>query len=190
MKKAFMAFVRPICRLIGAALWQLVWLIPLWGVCWYSKRALPQMIRTHFGVDQAQDKLNSLEQFAEIMKSSSSLSNPTALLHYISAQLSKFSAATKLSTLEITSNILQTLCIWGLNLIWIIALVYAVVRTIRLYRDKANTYNTALSVAHQLQPQLLALQQEISALREEIQELKKAPALPTRAAQEKLLTHE
>ena len=98
-------------------------------------------------------------------------------MHYLSAQLSKFSAATKLNTLEMTSNILQTLCLWGLNLLWIIAVIYAVIRTFRLYRAKSQTYDTAIAMAKQLEPQLISLQQEIASLREEIYQLKEAQGL-------------
>ena len=139
MKKTLVAIARPICRLIASALWQLLWLLPLSVVYWYSKQALPNMIRSHFGVDQAQAKLSSLEQFAELMKNNSSLTNPTAILHYLSAQLSKFSAATKLSTIEITSNILQTICLWGLNILWILALVYAVIRALMSVSQKKRS---------------------------------------------------
>ena len=172
MKKTLISIARPICRLIASALWQLVWLLPLWGACWYGKLALPRIIRSHFNIDQAQDRLVSLEQFAETMKNASSLTNPTALMHYLSALFSKFSVSTKLNTLEMASNVSQTVCIWGLNLIWIIALIYAVVRTFRTYRSKSATYETATTVARQIQPQLILLQQEILALRQEIQDLK------------------
>ena len=190
MKNTLVAIARPICRLIAAALWQLIWLVPVWFICWYGKSALPQMIRAHFGADQARDRLTSLEQFAELMKSNASLTNPTAFMHYLSAQLSKFSAATKLNTIEITSGILQSICLWGLNLLWIIAIIYAVIRTIRLYRAKSEIRSTAIAIAKQLQPQIFILQQEILALREEIQELKTSKQLPQKQRKSHMLTHE
>ena len=190
MNKTFVTIARPICRFIAAALWQLVWLLPLWCVCWYGKWALPKMIQSHFGIDQAKDRLASLEQLAEIMKSNSSLTNPTAIMHYLSAQLSRFSVSTKLSTLEMTSNVLQTICIWGLNLLWICALIYAAIRTFRLYRSKSETFDTARAVAHQIQPQLVLMQQEIMALRDEIQELKSQQLPPPEESNQPLLTDE
>lgn len=179
MKKTFLAIARPICRFIASALWQLVWLVPVWCVCWYGKITLPQMIRGHFGVDQAQDRLASLEHLAEVMKANTSLTNPTALMHYLSAQLSRFSISTKLSTLEMTSNVLQTICIWGLNLIWVAALIYAVIRTFKTYKSKTETYDTAAAVVRHLQPQLLLMQQQIMALRDEVHELKQTHRLIT-----------
>lgn len=190
MNKTFAAIARPICRLIASALWQLLWLLPLWCVCWYGKLALPKMIRAHFGVDQAQDRLESLTHYADLMKANTSLTNPTALMHYLSAQLSKLSVAAKLNTIEMTSNVLQTICIWGLNLVWICALIYAVIRTIRLYRAKTETFDTARAVAHQIQPQLVLMQQEIMALRDEIEELKTQQLPKSKKSEQALLTDE
>ena len=190
MKKTFIAIVRPICRFISSALWQLVWLVPLWCVCWYGKWALPKMIRSHFRVDQTQEHLASLSQFADLMKNNSSLTNPTAFMHYLSAQLSKLSVSAKLNTIEMTSNILQTVCIWGLNLLWICALVYAVIRTFRLYHSKSEIFDTARAVVHQIQPQLVLMQQEIKALREEIQELKLPQLTKTKENEHPLLPDE
>ena len=190
MNKTLVTIARPICRLIAAILWQLVWLVPVWLLCWYGKMTLPLKIRSYFGMDQAQDRLASLEQFAEVMKNNSSLTNPTAILHYLSAQLAKFSAVTKLNTLEITSNLLQTLCLWGLNLLWILALVYALVRILRLYRSKSATHETAVAVARQLQPQLILLRQELDALHEEIQDLKKGNLIENRSVNTQGLKHE
>lgn len=190
MKKTLIAIARPFCRLIVSALWQLVWLLPLWCVCWYGKLALPRMIRTHFGVDQAQDRITALDQIAEVMKANTSLSNPTALVHYVSAQLSKFSISTKMNTLEIASNVLQTVCIWGLNLIWIAALIYAVIRTFRLYRSKSETFDTARAVVHEIEPQLVLMQQEIMALQDEIQELKSGLLPKSKESKQHLLTDE
>ncbi len=190
MKRTLIAIARPICRLIASALWQLVWLLPLWGVCWYGKSALPRMIRGHFGIDQAESKLASLTQFSDLMKANSSLTNPTAIVHYLSAQLAKFTATAKLNTLEITSNVLQTVCIWGLNLLWICALIYAVIRTIRLYRSKSETFDTAQAVTHQIQPQLILIQQQIMDLHNEIQELKLQQLQKPEQSEQTLLTHE
>lgn len=190
MNKTFVTIVRPICRLIASALWQLVWLLPLWCVCWYGKWALPTMIRSHFGVDQAQDRLASLTQFADLMKTNASLTNPTAFMHYLSAQLSKLSVAAKLNTIEMTSNVLQTICIWGLNLLWICALIYAVIRTFRLYRSKSETYDTARTVVDQIQPHLVLMQQEIIALRDEIEELKTQQLPNIEKGEKPLLTNE
>ena len=148
------------------------------------------MIRAHFGIDQAQDRLNSLTQFADLMKNNASLSNPTAFMHYLSAQLSKLSVAAKLNTIEMTSNVLQTICIWGLNLLWICALIYAVIRTIRLYRSRSETFDTAKAVAHQIQPQLVLMQQEIMALRDEIEELKLQQLPKSKKSERALLTDE
>ena len=177
MKKTLISIARSICRLVSSALWQLVWLIPLGCLCWYGKAVLPLKIRTHFNVDQLQDRLFSLEKFADLMKDNVSISNPTALVHYLSAQLTKFSTTTKLNTIEMASNLIQTICLWGLNLIWIAAVVYAVIRTIRLYRAKTEIYTTAQTVSALLQPQLLLLQQEVASLREEIKALKTPPTL-------------
>lgn len=190
MKKALITLCRSVCRFIAAALWQLVWLIPLWGCCWYGKSVLPRLIRSHFGLDQLQDRLTSLEQFSDLMKNSSSLTNPTALMHYLSAQLSRFSLSTKLSTIEITANILEKICIWGLNLLWIAAVIYAVIRTFKLYRHKSDTYETATTVAQQILPHLVLLQQEIITLQEQVQSLKENIALTPPKEHENLLKHD
>ena len=189
MKKALIAIARPICRLISAALWQLVWLVPLWGIYWYGKHALPSMIQAHFGVDQAQDRLASLEHLAEVMKNNASLTNPAAILHYLSAQLSKLSTTLKLNSIEMTSNIIQTICLWGLNILWILALIYALIRTIRLYRSKSEIHDTANAVAKQIHPQIVLLKHEIASLREEIQNLKNENILNNQQSK-KLPPHE
>ena len=190
MKKTLLAIAYRFCRLVAAALCQLLWLIPVGILCWYGEKALPSFIQNHFGLDQARDRLTSLEQFAEVMKNNSSLSNPTAFLHYLSALFSKFAATTKLSTIEITTNILQNICLWGLNILWILAVIYAIIRTLRLYRAKSTTYDIAASVTRQIQPQLILLQEEIAALREEIQSLKEDKMIESHQHTKKLLSHE
>ena len=175
MKQTLILIARPICRLVASALWQLIWLLPVWGMCWYGKVRFPEMIRAHFKVDQLEERLASVEKFAELMKNTASLSNPTALMHYISAQFSRFSVATKLNTMEMTSHFFQTLCLWGLNLIWILAVIYAVIRMVRSYRSRSQIFTTTTAVARELDSKFLLLQQEIMTLREEIQSLKKAP---------------
>ena len=171
MKKTVSMFVHPICRLIVSMVWQLVWLAPLWMICWYAKLQAPLMIRAHFNVDQLEERLVSLDKFAEVMKNNTSFSNPAALMHYISAQFSRFSVATKLNTLEMTSHFVQTLCLWGLNLILIVATIYAIIRTIRSYRARTQVYTTVTAIAQELEPKFTLLQQEIKALHEEIQRL-------------------
>ena len=190
MKKTFVMISRHICRLIASALWQLVWLVPICVVCWYGKLVVPNIIHSHFRLDEAQDRLVSLEKFAEVMKANTSLSNPTALVHYISAQLTKFSIAAKLNTLEMTSNICETVCLWGINLLWIVALIYAVIRTIRLYRAKSEVFETACTVVRQLEPRLMLMHQDISKLREEIQTLKQTSLLNSSEKENILLPHE
>ena len=172
MKKTLIAIVSPFCRLVSAALWQLVWLVPVGGLCWYGKMAIPRVIRAQFNIDQAQDRLLSLDKFADAMKNSVSLTNPAALVHYISAQLTKFSISTKLNSMELVSGFLQTLCIWGLNAIWIVAVIYAIIRTFRHYRARTETNVVAQTVVARLTPQLIHLQQEITKLHEELQNLK------------------
>ncbi len=172
MKKTLMAIARPICRMTAGFLWQLIWLAPVYLFCWWGKMHFPHAIRTHFGLEQAQDRLTSLERFSEVMKNNVSLSNPAALGSYLSTQLSKFSMAAKLNTLEMTSGLTESLCVWWLNLLWIVAVIYAVIRTFRYYRAEKATYDAAQAVSHQLQPAFYALQQEIIALRLELAQLK------------------
>ena len=76
--------------------------------------------------------------------------------------------------MEMASNLLQTLCIWGLNAIWIVAIIYAVIRTFRHYRARTETNIIAQTVVTRLTPQLTHLQQEITKLHEEIQNLKQS----------------
>ena len=177
MKKFLISLSRVICRLIASVLWQLVWLFPLWGACWYGKMVFPQLIREHFGLEQMQNELAAWQQVAELMKSNTSLTNPTALMHYLSAQLSKLPLTAKINTLEVTCGVLQSLCVWGLNLVLILSLIYAIIRAIRLYRSKTETYETAVVVVRQLQPQLAKLHQEICTLQQELQDIKTYPAL-------------
>lgn len=179
MKKLFLAVARPVCRLIVCFLWQLIWLLPVAIGYFYGKSILPTLIRKHFAVDQLQDQLVSLDKFAEVMKNNSSLTNPSAAFQYITTLVSKFSVSAKLNTLEMTSDILQSLAVFGLNLLAIIALIYAVIRTFRLYRSKTETFDTAAVVVAQLHPQLQALHQEILALQDELQKMKEQHRLPS-----------
>lgn len=172
LKQNLVAVARPICRMIAALLWQAVWLIPFWAICLFAKWRLPFLIKSHFGIDQIQDRLTSLDHFAEVMKATTSVTNPTALLKYISTQFSKFTLSTRLYTIEMTSNMLQSACLWGLNLLMVAALVYAVIRALRLYRSKSEIYDTARTVSLVLRPEFYQLQMEIEKLREEIQQLK------------------
>ena len=192
MESFGMKLMRRVCRFIAAILWQLVWLVPVCGLCWYGKLVLPQMVRAQFGIDQTQDRLLSLEPFAEIMKHNTSFSNPTALLHYVSAQLSKISVSMKLNTLEASSEIFQTVCIWLINILWIVAVIYAVIRVFKTYRSKSKEYALAQRVARQIQPDIWALQREVMVLREEIQSLKKLSELliEAKAEEQPLLPHE
>lgn len=192
MKGLKMGFMRIICRFIASILWQLVWLIPLWGLCWYGKLFLPKLIRSQFAIDQLKDRLVSLEQFAEIMKKNTSFSNPTALIHYVSTQLAKISETVKLNTLEVTSDILQNLCVGVINLLWIVALIYAVIRVFKTFHAKTQEYALAHQVARQMQPDIWALQKEVMALRQEIQSLKKlsGQAVDTEVDEQVLLPNE
>jgi len=177
MKKFWLGCARIFCRFIAATLWQLIWLVPVALLCWYGKLVVPSWIHARFNIDQTHDRLVSLEHFADMMKQNSSLSNPTALLHYISAQMAKISVSVKLNTLEATSDILQNVCIWILNLLWILAVVYAVVRIVRAYRARSQAYVLAQQVAYQIRPDILSLQNEVAALRAEIQSLKQQGAM-------------
>ena len=172
MKKFWLACARRFCRLVAATLWQLVWFIPVSLLCWYGQLVLPDIIYHQFKIEQTQERLASLEQFAEAMKQNTSLSNPTALWHYISAQLSKISASVKLNTLETTNEVLQNLCIWAIDIIWILAVFYAIIRIVRAYRAKTQAYAVGVQVVHQIRPDILAIQNEISALKAEILSLK------------------
>lgn len=191
MKKFLMHLGRVICRFVAAVLWQLVWLVPFWGLCWYGKKVLPGIIRSQFGVEQAQRKFDSLDQLAELMKQNTSLSNPTAVLHYMSAQMSKISMSVKLNTLEATSYAFETLAVWVVNLLWIAALVYAVFRVFKAYQAKTHEYALACQVVRQLQPDFVALQNEIAALRGEIYALKHQGDIPQITdAEQNSLSHE
>ena len=171
-KAFFISFFRPIFRLIISALWQLVWLAPVALLYWYAQRTLPSFIQAHFGLETIQNKMNTLDNVAEVMKSSTSLTNPTALLHYVSTQLSKLALSFQLNATQMTASVLQSLCSWGLDILWIIAVIYALIRTIRTYRSKSEVYQTALSVVQQLEPQLSSLKEELEALRVEVQQFK------------------
>lgn len=178
MKRFLLEFARLFCRFVSAVLWQASWFLPFWGLCWYGKLALPKIIRAQFGVEQAQDRLVSLDQLAEIMKQNTSLTNPTALLHYVSAQLSKMSVSVKLNTLEVTSNIMETLALWAINMLWILALIYAIFRIFKSFRARSQAYALAHQVAKQIRPDIFSLQCELAALREEVQALRNGQALP------------
>ncbi len=188
MKKILLVFARIICRFVAVVLGQLVWLMPLWGLCWYAKLNLPNFIYTHFGIDQTQDRLASLESFAEVMRQNTSLTNPTTLLNYIGVQLSKISVALKLNTLAATGHIMEVLGVGLINLVWILALLYAVIRIVRVYREKSHEYALAQQITKQLRPDILDLQCEVAALREEVRALRENAAL---TSEEKLsLPHE
>jgi len=173
LKKFFLFIAHFVCRLISSVLWQLVWLLPLWGLLWYGRFKLPLFIKSHFGVDQIQDRLVSLEHFVEVMKENSSISNPSSIFNYISAQLTKLNFTLKLNTAEMISNIFQSTLLWFMDAIWFIALIYAIIRAIRLFREKSGRYNMAHQIAKQITPEIFALRQDISALQQQVAELKK-----------------
>lgn len=177
MKKKLFALARSFCRLISCFLWQLIWLIPVGIFYFYGKLTFPSLIERKFALDQFQDRLISLEHFSATMKDNVSFTNPSALFQYLSAQLTKFSVSAKLNTLEMTSDILQSLCLLGLNIFVIIALIYAFMRSFRLYRSKTEIYDTAHSVVDLLAPQLNLLHQEVLALQDELQTLKSSKHL-------------
>ena len=177
MKEKFVAIVRPVCRLIAAALWQLVWLLPVYGAYWYGKSVLPSKIAAHFQIDQTRDRLASLERLADQMKQHTSLTNPAMLSQYLSTQLAKMSVSLKLNTLETTNNFLQTLCSWTIHALWILAVVYAVFRAFKAYQARTQTHMVAKQVVHEMNPQMLLLQREMIALREEVHSLKQSLAI-------------
>ena len=106
------------------------------------------------------------------MKSTTSVTNPTAILQYISAQFNKFTLSTRLYTTEFTSHLFQLVCIWGLNLLMALAVFYAVIRALRLYKSKSTLYDTTKSIRLALKPDFYQLQTEIDALRQELHQLK------------------
>ncbi len=177
-KKFILSLARFICRIISSILWQLVWLLPLWCLLWYGRFKLPQFMKIHFGIDQIQDRLVSLEHFTEVMKANSSLSNPSAILNYISAQLTKLNFTFKLNTTEMMAHIFQSTALWIMDAIWIIALVYAAIRAFRLFRTKSGQYDIAHQVAKQIAPEIFALRQEICILQQQVAELKRTSLPP------------
>ena len=171
-KKFLLALFRPVWHLIVAILWQLVWLVPVGLGIWYIKRILPAALNGHFGVDQARDRLVSLEKFVDVIKSAGSLTSPSFLMNYMSAQLSKFTVTAQLHTALMTTQILESMCLWGLNLLGIIAVVYAVIRVFRHFRTRIQTDYVATSVAKKIHPDIEELKEQIILLQQQVQDLK------------------
>ena len=171
-KKFLLTLLRPVWQLIVAILWQLVWLVPVGLGIWYIKRILPAALNAHFGVDQARDRLVSLEQFVDVIKSAGSLTSPSFLMNYMSAQFSKFAVTVQLHTALVTTQILESICLWGLNLLGIIAVIYAVIRVFRHFRSRVQTDYIATSVSKKIRPDIEELKEQIILLQQQVQELR------------------
>jgi len=171
MNRKFLAVARPICRMIASLLWQLVWLLPFEGICLYLRIRIPTIINAHFGVDQLQDRLVSLEHFADYMKATSSISNPSAMFQYLSAQINKLAVSTRLHTVQMTADVIQSICLWGLSLLMICGVIYAVIRAFRQYRAKSEIYETAITIEKTLSAEFRSLHAEIEKLQQQIAHL-------------------
>ena len=171
-KNITMATSRRICRLIACALWQLPWLGIVAGAVWWFKRVLPMSIRGHFGLDQAQDRLTSLTAYAKTLKGMTSISNPASFFSYLSALLEKTNANAKYATLQITVSTAEAIVLWALDLIFVIACVYAVYRVYKAYRADTKTYELSKTIVNQINPQIEALNAQLASVQQELDELK------------------
>jgi len=171
-KSCLISICRPICRLISCILWQLPWLGLIAGGVWWYKKTLPIAIQHHFGLDQADLSLQQTIERIKILKSVTSLSNPSSFISYLSALLDRTSANAKYTSLQLVSNTAETLVIFALNLLLILACIYALYRVYKAFRADTQKYHFVKSIVNQINPNIEALHAQISLLQQEIDELK------------------
>jgi threonine/homoserine/homoserine lactone efflux protein len=171
-KSLFVSICRRAGRLITCTLWQLPWLGIVAGAVWWFKHIIPAAIRSHFGLDQAQDRLTSLTAYAKTLKGMTSLSNPTSFFSYLSALLERTNANAKYATIQMAVSTAEAVVVWALDLALVIACIYAAVRVYRAYRAATKTYEMTKTIVNQINPQIDALHVQIAMLQEELAELK------------------
>ncbi|MBP5343972.1 MAG: hypothetical protein J6Y85_02735 [Alphaproteobacteria bacterium] len=171
-KSFFISIFRPICRLISCTLWQLPWFGVIAGGVWWYKQTLPVAIQHHFGLDQADLSLQQSLERVRILKGMTSFSNPGSLVSYLSALFDRTSANAKYTSLQMIAGTAETVTIWALDLIFILACVYAVYRIYKAFRADTQKYHFAKSIVNQINPNIEALHSQITLLQQEIDELK------------------
>ena len=163
---------RPIYRFISCALWQLPWFGLVAGGVWWYKKTLPVAIQHHFGVDQADIYLQQAVERVRILKNITSISNPSSFISYLSALFDRTSANAKYTSLQLVANTAESITIWALDIIFILACVYALYRVYKAFRADTQKYHFTKSIVNQINPNIEALHAQISLLQQEVDALK------------------
>lgn len=122
------------------------------GGAWYLKRIMPAAIADFFGLPNAQIMAGLMARRVEYLRET--LSFPLGLPQYLSAQTANLTAAAKLTTIELTTNISLVVLTFFLNVIVIMAVVYVVFRLLKHYKARASENRTAILVTNRLLPVL------------------------------------
>lgn len=171
-KNIIVSICRPICRLIACILWQLPWLGIFAGGVWWCKHKIPTAIHAHFGLDQAKEDLSFVVAMTKTLKSQASFTNPTAFFSYLGALLERTSTNAKYAALQMTANTAESIIIWGLDLILVLACIYAVFRVYKAWRADTKTYEMTKTIVNQITPSIEALSAQITILQQEVSDLK------------------
>lgn len=149
----------------------LLWYGPLlagavWGTV-YVKKILPAYVSNYFGLPAAQAMSAAYLKRAEFLKDH--LSFPMGLPQYLAAQMSAIAATTKAGTLEIATNAAVSLISGLLSVLVVILAVLIVFRFLKHYKTRAAEDRLARQVANRLIPMLEEINNNVLALRAEIQ---------------------
>ena len=171
-KNVIVSICRPICRLVACILWQLPWLAIIAGGVWWFKHKIPAAIHTHFGLDQAKENVDFITAMAKTLKSQASFTNPSAFFSYLAALLERTSANAKYTAVQMTASTAESIVIWGLDLVLVLACVYAVFRVYKAWRSDTKTYEMTKTIVNQVTPHIEALSAQIAVLQQEVSDLK------------------
>jgi len=172
VKKVIISICRPICRLVACILWQIPWFGVCTGGIWWLKHILPNAINQHFGVTQASENLTIASEYVKALKDITSFTNPTSFISYFSALLDRASASAKYTYLNLIAKTSEAFLTWTLNIVFVFVCIYAICRIYKAFRADTKTYVLTKNIVNQISPGIAALQEQVTALQQEMLELK------------------
>ena len=170
MKKYTDSIKSKIIRLSGAFLGQLIWLIPLGVGGGYVYTKLPEWSESYFGVFAAQQLAREWHaRLAEL--SEPVLWNPSTIAAYLKALFVSVATTSKAYTLVSLAGMITGIGRLILDILGVVAIVYAVLRMKRAYRSKTQVHDVSAAVCQSLLPEIEKMQVQIAELAQQVERL-------------------
>ena len=154
------SFLDKIKRLIISVLWQVPWFGSVWIVIWYVQKNLVTYLTVAFELSAHINNAHLLSERTNLLKKGLSLTNPMGYADYIGAVSADIFAQAKVSTIQQTIRLLSGFFDGVLDIVWMIACVYAFFRVLRTYKSKTQENDIANAVVSKLLPILTEIKSD------------------------------